>query len=131
YHIDAQTLSEIARKSKSIFDIRKFRVGKPYTIFYTKDSLHRAKYFVYQPNPIDYVVYDLTDSVHIYKDHLPVTTKEKTTSGVINGSLYGALSHVQNGTKLAVKLGEVYAWDIDFYRIKKGDWFKIIYDEQY
>src|SRR5699024_2273679 len=108
------------------FDIRDLRAGKPYTIFYSKDSSHQAQYFIYQPNPIDYIAYDLRDSVRIYEDHLPVTVKEKETSGVINGSLYGALSDVQRGGSLAVKLGDIYAWDIDFYRIKKGDWFKVI-----
>ncbi len=131
YQIDAQEIAKIADKSKDIFDVRKFKVGNPYTIFYSKDSLHQAKYFVYQPNAIDYIVYDLTDTIHIYKDHFPVTTREQTASGIIEGSLYRALSDVQGGKALAAKLGEVYAWDIDFYRIKKGDWFKVVYEEKY
>src|SRR5690606_11768270 len=32
---------------------------------------------------------------------------------------------------LAMKLAKIYAWDIDFYSIKKGDQFKVIYDQQY
>jgi murein DD-endopeptidase MepM/ murein hydrolase activator NlpD len=30
-----------------------------------------------------------------------------------------------------MKLANIYAWDIDFYSIDKGDWFKVIYDQQY
>src|SRR5699024_7724592 len=89
------------------------------------------KYFVYQPDEINYVVYDLTDSIHVYMNQLPVTKKEKTVSGVIDGSLYAALDDAPNGVQLAMKLGEVYAWDIDFYRIKKDDWIKILDVEKY
>ncbi len=27
-------------------------------------------------------------------------------------------------------LVDVYAWQIDFFRIQKGDWFKVIYEEK-
>lgn len=131
YGVSYQKIAGIVKKSDSIFDVQDIRAGRPYTLFCSKDSAEEVKYFVYQPDEINYVVYDLTDSIHVYKNQLPVTKKEKTVSGVIDGSLYGALNDAPNGVQLAMKLGEVYAWDIDFYRIKKGDWFKILYEENY
>ncbi len=131
YGISPQKLAALAQKSREVFDIRDLRAGKPYTIFCSKDTMKQACYFVYQPNPIDYVVYDLTDSVRIYKNKLPVTTKEKTSSGVITSSMFEALSKVRADPELAIKLADIYAWDIDFYSIQKGDWFKVIYQEHY
>ena len=32
---------------------------------------------------------------------------------------------------MAVKLADIFAWSIDFYRIQKGDWFKVIYEEKF
>lgn len=131
YNISPQKLAALAKKSREVFDIRDLRAGKPYTIFCSKDTLSRACYFIYQPNPIDYIVYDLTDSIRIYKRKLPVTTKEKTSSGVITSSMFEALAKVRADPELAVKLADIYAWDIDFYAIQKGDWFKVIYQEHY
>lgn len=131
YHIHPKKIAALASKSKTVFDIRDIRAGKPYTVFCSKDSLQKARYFVYQPNPIDYIVYDLRDSVRIYKGKRKVTTTTKKVAGVINHSLFEALDEVQADPELAMKLANIYAWDIDFYRIDKGDWFKIIYDQQY
>ncbi len=30
-----------------------------------------------------------------------------------------------------MKLADVYAWTIDFFRIKKGDYFKVIFEEKF
>ena len=40
------TIDKIARKSRDIFDVRKIRYGKNYSIFSTRDSVPQAKYFV-------------------------------------------------------------------------------------
>src|SRR5699024_7084055 len=61
----------------------------------------------------------------------PVTVRSRSSSGVIRHSLFQALQKAQADPDLAIKLAEIYAWDIDFYSIKKGDWFKVIYDQQY
>ncbi len=129
--ISARELALLAQKSRKVFDIRDLRAGLPYTLFCSKDSLQKARYFVYQPNPVDYVVYDLTDSMKVYKDQLPVTVEQRTSSGIIRHSLFQSLQRVQADPDLAIKLADIYAWDIDFYAIKKGDWFKVIYDQQY
>lgn len=131
YDTNPQTIALLARKSKDIFDIRNLKAGNPYTIFCTKDSLKKACYFVYQPNPIDYIVYDMRDSISIYKGKRQVVTQTKEASGVINHSLFEALNASQADPALAMKLAKIYAWDIDFYSIHKGDWFKVVYDQQY
>jgi len=33
--------------------------------------------------------------------------------------------------ELVIKLSEVFAWQIDFYRIQQGDFFKVIYEEEF
>ena len=105
--------------------------GKNYTVLASKDSLKKAKYFIYQPNAIDYIVYDLRDSINIYKGEKEVETIEKSAAGIINSSLYLSLQESNASPALAVRLSEVFAWSIDFYRIQKGDWFKVIFEEKF
>lgn len=129
YNIDLPSISVIAEKSKPVFDVRKIAAGHDYTAF--KDQSGKAHYFVYQPNPIDYVVYDLRDDISVYKAQKPVDTKLETVAGVIQSSLYETLEANGASPDLAVQLAEIYGWAVNFYRINKGDWFKLVYERKY
>lgn len=129
YGVDLPSISVIAEKSKSVFDVRKIAVGHDYTVF--KDQSGSARYFVYQPNPIDYVVYDLNDDISVYSAQKPVDTKLETVAGVIQSSLYETLEANGASPDLAVQLAEIYGWAVNFYRINKGDWFKLVYERKY
>ncbi len=131
HHIDYVSIDRLAKKSKEVFDVRKIAAGKKYTLLTSKDSLAKAQYFIYQPNAIEYVVYDLRDSLNIYKGQKEVTVKEQTVGGIINSSLYLTLQQTNASPALAVELSEIFAWSIDFYRIQKGDWFKAVYEQKY
>jgi murein DD-endopeptidase MepM/ murein hydrolase activator NlpD len=131
YGVSYQTVAALAQKSKEIFDVRDMTAGSNYTVFCTRDSMRKACFFVYQPNAIDYIVYDLRDSLRVYKGAKTVTTKLKTVSGVITSSLYETMDEEAANPALAVSLANIYAWTIDFFAIQKGDWFKVVYDEDY
>ncbi len=131
YGIDNTTVLQLAQKARTVFSVRNLATGKPYTIFCTNDSTQKAQYFIYQPNPTDYVVYDLRDTMKIFTGKRPVTTKTETLSGTINSSLYETLESQHADPDLAIKLANIFAWTIDFYSIQKDDWFKIEYDQQY
>lgn len=131
YQIDYSIIDALAKKSKSIFDVRRIAVGKNYTLLVSKDSIRKAKYFIYEIDAVDYVVYDLTDSIVIERKKRPIETKIQTASGAINSSLYQTLQESNANPYLAVKLADIFAWSIDFYRIQKGDWFKVIYEEKF
>ena len=124
---------KIAEKIKDSFDVRWLTVGKAFTILYSKDSLNTPKYFIYQPNLLNYVVVDFAnhDSIIAYNKTKPFKIVNRQTSGVISNSLSETMD--QNGLpwELINKLSDIYAWTIDFTRIKKGDKFKIVYNERY
>ncbi len=131
YEINYGTIDALAKKSKPIFDVRRIAVGKNYTILVRKDSIRKADYFIYEIDAVDYIVYDLRDSIIIERKKRPIETKIQTASGVINSSLYQTLKESKANPYLAVKLADIFAWSIDFYRIQKGDWFKVIYEEKF
>ena len=56
---------------------------------------------------------------------------ERGIGGTINSSLYETVMDLCGQPELALKLSEVYAWQIDFHsEIRKGDNFKVIYEEK-
>ncbi|MBL4710511.1 MAG: peptidoglycan DD-metalloendopeptidase family protein [Flavobacteriales bacterium] len=131
HNINYVTIDKLAKRSKDIFDVRKIAVGKNYTLLLSKDSSQQAQYFIYQPNAVEYIVYDLRDSITIKKKRKEITIQQKEVGGIINSSLYLTLQQADVSPYLAVKLSDIFAWSIDFYRIQKGDWFRVIYEERF
>ena len=117
----------IVQKVKRVYDIRKINVGKPYTILFSKDSLKKPELFVYQPNLIDYVLVSLNDSLWAEKKAKAVKLVEFEAKGTITSSLSETMQEKKLSPLLSNELSEIYAWNIDFFRLEKGDNFKIIY----
>lgn len=130
YDIDARKVSLIAEKSKPIFDVRKMSAGKHITTFTEKDNPKKLAYFVYQPNAIDYVVYDLRDSIHVYAEQKEVTTDIQNIQGTIEVSLHQALEDSGSSPELAFPLSQIFGGVVNFYAIQPGDWFRIQYERQ-
>ncbi len=130
-NISYQTIDQLARKSKPIFDVRRIKHKNHYHFFLKNDSLHTPAYFVYEIDNTDYVVYQLQDSLHIYTGQKPITTELKTASGTIKSSLWNALIENNINPVLAIELSQIYQWSIDFFGIQRGDQFRIIYEEQF
>ena len=130
-HVDYAEIYKIAELAKDTFDIRKIIAGKPYTILAKKDSTQKAQVFIYEPNKIEYLIVDFTDSIHTKFGRKEVKTVTKTASGIINSSLSEAMEEQGLNYILAHEMSDIYAWTIDFFHLQKGDKFKLIYEEKY
>jgi len=122
---------DIVQETKKVFDIRKINIGRPYTILSSKDSLNKPLVFVYQPNPIDYIVVSLGDSIWAEKKQKEVKLVEFEAVGTIKSSLSETMQDLKLSPLLSNELSEIYAWNIDFFRLEKGDNFKILYTSKY
>jgi len=131
YGISMASIDLIAKKSTLVFDVRKIKAGNPYSLFQNRDSRTGTRYFVYEADPVEYIVFELFDSLRIYKGRKEVETYVRTASGIITSSLWNAIKNRGLDPMLAIRLSEVYAWTIDFFDIKKGDRFRVVYDEQF
>ncbi len=125
------TIDQIARKSRGIFDVRKIRSGENFSVFSTKDSISQARYFVYESSAVEYVVFELTDTLGIHKGEKEVKTRRKTIYGEVESSLWNAMEDKGQNPILSLELSKIFAWTIDFFGIQKGDRYRLIYDEQF
>ncbi|MDP2888951.1 MAG: peptidoglycan DD-metalloendopeptidase family protein [Bacteroidota bacterium] len=129
--VSMSKIDEISKKSIQTFDVRKMKIKNLYYFFKNKKDTSKVEYFIYEINPVDYVVYQLSDSLRIYKEKKPMITQIKTASGVINSSLWNTMKEQAISPVLAMDLYEVYQWTIDFFGIQKGDKFRVIYEENF
>ncbi len=129
YGVAMGIIDQIARQSKEIFDVRKIRNGQKYAIFQTPDSIHETRFFVYENSATDFYVFELFDSLKVYRGENEIVRKLCTSYGEISSSLWNTMKDNNLDPMLALKLSDIFAWAIDFYAIQKGDQFRVIYDE--
>jgi len=129
-NLNGKKASEIIKIVKDSFPTE-VRFKRPYVCLRSKDKYNKLQYLIYQPNRLDYYLVDLTDSIVGFKKARPLTYKIKTIAGKLSGSLAATLRNQKIDASLSKKLMKVYAWSIDFFRLKKGDKFALSFTERY
>jgi murein DD-endopeptidase MepM/ murein hydrolase activator NlpD len=122
---------DIIEKVKDSFNVRTIRIGKAYTFLRSKDRYKKLQYAIYQPDRASYYIIDVRDLVGVTKVTRPIRIKKRTIAGELNGSFSEELQRQKVDPALANKLIKVYAWSIDFFKLKKGDQFGVIFTERY
>ena len=122
-------INELEDSALNVFPLRKFKAGNRYFVFLSKDSIRKAEYFVYEENPIFYVLMKLQYPLKVSRLQKEVDTIIRTMGGVVMNSLWQDMTAYGAVPSLINALSEVFEWDIDFFRIQKNDKFRIIYEE--
>jgi murein DD-endopeptidase MepM/ murein hydrolase activator NlpD len=132
HHVYYPKINEIASSISEIFDVRRVRAGKPYTILASKDSTEQAQIFIYKHDKINATVVDFKDSLITAKRFKkPIKVVEKQVTGIINSSLSETMDGLGLRPNLTWTIADIYAWTLDFYALRKGDSFKFVYEEKF
>ena len=131
YGITMQQIDMLVRNSSKVFDVRDIRSGNNYTIMSEKDSIGKAKYFIYEHEPSLFYIFSFNDSLNITPYRMEINSEIKFASGTIETSLWDAMTKTGFNPELTMSLSDIYAWTVDFFGLQKGDCFKVIYEEKF
>jgi murein DD-endopeptidase MepM/ murein hydrolase activator NlpD len=131
YNVPWNTIEELLRENRDVFDARKVRTGSSYSVFLTKDTLNRADYFIYEHDPTVSYIFSLKDTLTVSRYDAEVKKMLRYSSGSISTSLWEAAMENNLNPNLSAELSEIYAWTIDFFGLQQGDRFKVIYEEDF
>jgi len=121
---------QISRVVTPLYPPAKLQIGNTFATITTQDSASTIQYLVMESSKTDYVVVDLNaDSLKAYEYIRPVTLQRKYAEKTITSSMWNAITESGASPLLALKLSDLYAWQIDFFDIKEGDSFRLIYNE--
>jgi len=110
----------------------RLQIGNTYSAITEQDTASTIRYLVFEKNRTDFAVVEIQpDTVLAYEDARPVTLKREYAEGVITSSMWNAIVGAGAPALLALKLSDVYAWQIDFFDVKEGDSFRVMYDVAY
>lgn len=132
HHVFYPKINEIAVKIKDTFDVRRVRAGRPYTILSSKDSIEKAQVFIYNHDKINATIVDFKDSIISAKRYQkPIKVVEKVVKGKIYSNLSNTMDSLHLNPNLTWAVADIYAWTLDFYKLQKGDTFKLIFEEKF
>jgi murein DD-endopeptidase MepM/ murein hydrolase activator NlpD len=131
FGVSMAKVDQLVKASEGVFDLKKIKTGQNFYIFQSPDTSRSARYLVYEKNRIDYVVFNLADSLSISIGKKRVRVEQKTASGVINSNLWNTIEENKLSPALALDLSDIYAWSVDFFGIQRGDRFRVLYEEQF
>lgn len=126
-------IHELSRAADGIFDVRRIMAGRPLHLYFSPDGEQqnsRLRYIVYEENQTQFVRFALGDSILVQKDRKPVQIKTRKITGTIRGSLYQTMREIGVNPQLTHRMADVFAWQVDFYRIHPGDHFQVLFEEQ-
>ena len=131
-NIGDRKVYDIIAKVRDSFDVRTIRLNKPFTLLRSKNKKNDLQVFIYQPDNLSYYVVDFRDTaITVYKKIKPITIKRRTIGGVLKESLSETLGNAEVEGALASKIAKIYAYSIDFMKLKKGDRFAITFTERF
>ena len=114
---------------KPFFNLKKLKNGNFFTLFY-KHNDSKPSFFVYETSVYDYLVCSLDESVEASITKRKITYNEKKIEGKINSSLYLSFDDLNYPIELVNKMVDIFAWQIDFFRINPEDHYEILYTEE-
>ena len=115
------TSDKISQTVSPYYSPSKLQIGNTYATITTQDSTSNIEYLVFEKSKTEYVVVDLSsENIKAYEGEKPITLQRKYIEGTITSSLWNAIIDAEVHPLLALKLSDLYAWQIDFFDIKKG-----------
>ncbi len=130
FNVSYQDIYLLSQRSKEVYDVRKLKADSNYSIIHDRDSLKTARQFIFEPSPAEYVVYNLKDSIFTSLNKKTVEIRENVLVAEITSSLYNAILDQGASPLLVNQLVDIFAWQVDFFRIAEGDKIKLVFDEE-
>jgi murein DD-endopeptidase MepM/ murein hydrolase activator NlpD len=125
----ATVTESLCSASARVFDPKKLRAGMTYTTLSARDSLAAVRYIIFAETVTDFAIIDLTgDSIEAYEYRKEIRFERRYMEGVITSSLWNTIKNNGADPLLALKISDILAWQVDFFDVKAGDAFRVIYD---
>lgn len=128
YDISPQDIYRLQQEAKGIANLNRMIPGQRYRVYF-KDNVPVS--FVWHPEITRYVKIDWQNGFQIENGEIPIQFVTKEVSGIIRSSLYESIVGKGHSPYLGAELAAVFAWQVDFFALRNGDHFKVIYEERY
>ena len=122
----------IVSAAYELFPPRRLRAGMNYYVLRTLDTIPEVTHIVFARGRNDFVVIDVQNGEFQASEYtMEEVIKRRYVEGVIQSNLWNALAGGGGNPLLSLHLSRIFAWQVDFTNLRRGDSFQIIYDVAY
>jgi murein DD-endopeptidase MepM/ murein hydrolase activator NlpD len=128
--LDAAAVSGIVDCARPIFDFRRVRAGNLLTVGRSMaDGLREVSYQIDADRLLRITPFQRTFRADVTP--IPVTTETAGVFGRIEDSLFDAVIEAGEAPELALRLADIFGWDLDFYTdTQPGDTFRLAVEKK-
>src|SRR5271170_3482670 len=126
----SNTATRLMAAAQSVFDLRHLRAGNSFVVGRSSlGDLREVRYRI-DADRVLYIRPQGTD-FHAEVQTIPSETEEVGIVGQVNGSLFNAVLDAGERPELAMRLAEIFGWDLDFYTDPRpGDTFRVVVEKK-
>ncbi|EGJ50435.1 Peptidase M23 [Desulfocurvibacter africanus subsp. africanus str. Walvis Bay] len=119
----------LARECEEIFSLSRICAGHAFAITTQGDDFHGFEYEISAAEKLR--ILKAEEGFQVERAPIEYDVRTERVSGVITSNLYAAVDATGESPELAVRLAEIFAWDIDFIRdIREGDTFTVLAEKR-
>ena len=128
--IDSPTTARLVASAQPVFDLRRLRAGNELDIGRSVlGELREVRYNIDTDRVLS--IAPAGDAFHSTIETIPSHTDEAGVSGQVEGSLFQAVTDAGEKPELAMRLAEIFGWDLDFYTDPRpGDTFRVVVEKK-
>ncbi len=127
---DAATVYDATQAARQVFNLRQIRPGARLLVLRSRQGeLHSLDYHIDPEH--DLLVTTHAGDFHAEIKETPATVHIAPVSGAVQGSLFDGVMAAGESPELAVRLADIFAWDIDFNSdTQPGDTFRLVVEKK-
>ena len=128
--ITADHAARLTASAQSVFDLRRLRAGNKLSVGRTvMGELRAVKYRIDAERVL--LISPKGNDFHSEIETIPSETEMKGVAGEIHGSLFESVIDAGEKPELAMRLAEIFGWDLDFYTDPRpGDTFRVVVEKK-
>ena len=133
YSVDEASIKQVMNLQSEKFKPNRLFQGDQYSLVsrVVGDSIFPPEHMIYYQDEIHYHTITFAGAKsYVVSAENEVNDEQRLVSGTIEGSLWESLERANANPELASHLASIYAWSLNFFKIQKGDKFKILFTEQ-
>jgi murein DD-endopeptidase MepM/ murein hydrolase activator NlpD len=128
--LSPQEIDLLDRQSREVFSLRKIRQGRPYLVRTLDDAFQSFEYEIDCEERL--VIRAEPGGFAITREPIVYQIETVLVSGTIRTSLFEAADEIGEIPVLAMRLVDIFGWDVDFVLdVREGDSFKAVVEKRY
>ena len=128
--IEPGIAARVAESAQMVFDLRHFHAGNLLAVGRSVRGVFRGvRYQIDTEHMLN--VEPHPEGYRAWIDPIPTHTEVATVSGTIRNSLFNAVTDTGESPELAIRMAEIFGWDLDFYTDPRvGDKFRLLVEKK-